>query len=104
LEKSAFSPLYEVVKAKLVAMRRAAGLNQRQLSKKLKRDHSVITRIEQGERRVDILEFYFICKACGVAPDKVAASIMREIRALEGKRRRNSGTTSGKKTKNTKAD
>jgi len=83
-------------------MRRAARLTQRQLSDILKRDHSVVTRLEQGQRRVDFLELYHICKACGVSPEKAAAAMMREIKALEGKRGRNAGKPSKKKSKSSK--
>ena len=64
-------------------MRRAAGLTQRALAKKLGRVPSVVAHIEQGQRRVDTLEFYRICKACGIAPEKAAAELMRSYDKLD---------------------
>jgi len=49
MQKSTFSPHYDIFKSKLVNMRKAAGLTQRQLAKKLKREHSFVSRIELGE-------------------------------------------------------
>lgn len=59
----------------LKQMRVEAGLTQRELAKKLGREHSFVARIEQGERRVDLVEFYFICEACGAKPEKILKNI-----------------------------
>jgi transcriptional regulator with XRE-family HTH domain len=83
VRKSAFTPAYEALKARLVAMRRAAGLTQRQLARRLKREPSFVARIEQGERRLDVIEFYWVCEACGANPEKVAPGLMRVIRSIE---------------------
>jgi transcriptional regulator with XRE-family HTH domain len=45
MQKSTFSPQYDILKTKLVAMRKAAGLTQRQLAKKLNREHSFVSRV-----------------------------------------------------------
>jgi transcriptional regulator with XRE-family HTH domain len=88
VDKSPFSPLYEAVKAKLIALRTAAGLTQRALAARLGRDHTLITRLEQGERRLDVLELYLVCKACGVKADEAGAQLLREIRKLDKKPRK----------------
>lgn len=79
MEKSTFSPLYEVVRAHLVALRKAAGLSQRDLAERLGRERSFVARIEQSERRVDLVEFYWICRACGCEPSKTAAQVMEVV-------------------------
>ena len=76
MEKTIYSRHVEAFRAKIVAIRMAAGLSQRQLAKKLRRVHSVIAHIEQGQRRVDTLEFFKICKACGASPAKAARELM----------------------------
>lgn len=58
-------------------MREKAGLAQRELCRKLGREHSFISKCELGERRIDIVEFYWICKACGANPEAEAKKIMR---------------------------
>lgn len=52
-------------------MRKAAKLTHRQLAKKLEREHSFVWRIEQGERRLDIVEFYWYCRTLGSNPSEV---------------------------------
>jgi transcriptional regulator with XRE-family HTH domain len=92
MEKSTFSPLYEVLRARLVAMREKADMTQRELAQKLGRERSFVSRMEQGERRLDVLEFYWVLKALGQDAAKVAAEIMRAFADLEdsgaGRRRR----------------
>lgn len=64
-------------------MRQAAGLTQRELAKALGREHSLIARIELGERRIDLIEFYWICKACGDSPEKTATKIMKVFNEMK---------------------
>ena len=58
-------------------MRERAGLAQRELCRKLGREHSFISKCELGERRIDIVEFYCICEACGATPETEAKKIMK---------------------------
>ena len=65
MRKSTHSPEYVEVLQTLVSMRKAAGLTQRELAKKLKREQSFVWRIEHGERRLDVVEFHWVCNALG---------------------------------------
>ena len=67
----------------LVELRRNAGLTQRQLAVKLKREHNLIGRLELGERRLDLVEFYWLCKACDADPETVARKLMRQLEAIQ---------------------
>ena len=84
MQKSTFTPLYEHFRRKLVEMRQKAGLTQRDLARVLRREHSFVSRIEQGERRLDVVEFYWVAKACGRDPKRVAADLMREFAGIDG--------------------
>jgi transcriptional regulator with XRE-family HTH domain len=53
--------------ALLRQMRRAAGLRQADLARKLRQPQSFVSKYESGERRVDILELREICAALGVS-------------------------------------
>ena len=44
-------------------MRNAAGMTQRDLAAKLERENSFVWRIEHGERRLDLIEFFWVCEA-----------------------------------------
>lgn len=68
----------------LVAVRRAAGLSQRELAARLKRERSFVARVEQGERRVDVIELLWICQACGIDPKVVLKPILRAARKTPG--------------------
>jgi transcriptional regulator with XRE-family HTH domain len=83
MQKSTFSPQYDILKTKLVAMRKAAGLTQRQLAKKLNREHSFVSRIELGERRLDVVEFYWVCLACDKDPKSVYDELLKEFAKLD---------------------
>lgn len=83
MEKSAFSPLAAYFRQRLVAMRKAAGLSQRKLAARLRRDYCMVERIEQGERRLDFMEFYWFCQACKADPEKVALELIRAFKAME---------------------
>ena len=63
VKKSVYSDEYKVVRETLIAMRRAAGLTQRELAKRLEREYSFVWRIETGERRLDVVEFAWVCNA-----------------------------------------
>jgi hypothetical protein len=43
----------------------------------------MIGRLELGERRLDMIEFYWLCKACGANPEKTAAELMRRLAGIE---------------------
>lgn len=64
-------------------MRKKVGLTQRQLAQKLEREHSFVARLELGERRLDVVEFFWICRACGANPEVAARQLMRELQKLE---------------------
>ena len=82
MQKTIFSEHGALISQKLVELRKKAGLSQRALAEKLERQHSFVAHYELGERRVDMAEFYWICKACGASPDKEAAALMRAFEKL----------------------
>ncbi|MBI3272189.1 MAG: helix-turn-helix transcriptional regulator [Planctomycetes bacterium] len=84
MDKSTFSPLYEAVRAKLRELRRTARLSQRQLAVRLGRERSFVARIELGERRVDLVEFHWICGACGQSEVLAVAELVKSFAKLEG--------------------
>lgn len=64
-------------------IRQQAGLTQRELCRRLGREHSFISKYELGERRVDLAEFYWVCKACGVSPKQKASELIDAFATLE---------------------
>ena len=68
MKKSIHSAEYRVVLQTLLEMRRQAGLTQRALAGRLGREQSFVWRIETGERRLDVVEFAWVCRAMGCDP------------------------------------
>jgi len=61
-EKSIYSNEYEVVTKRLREARDLLGLTQSEVSTKLQKPQSYISKIERGERRIDIIELAKIAK------------------------------------------
>lgn len=79
MQKSTHSPEYAAVMEKLVAMRKKAGMTQSQLAEALEREQSFVWRIEKGERRLDIVEFFWVCNALGFDAAKVYSELCTQF-------------------------
>ena len=77
---SLHSPYYAAVRAELIAMRQRAGLTQRDLAARLGLRHTWVGKSEQGERRVDLLELFAWCRACGEDAVALVARLDKQIR------------------------
>jgi transcriptional regulator with XRE-family HTH domain len=66
--KSVFTKRYQTFLSLLVAARHEQGLTQRDLAIKLKKVHSFVAKYEQGERRLDVIEFLDIAEALKIDP------------------------------------
>jgi transcriptional regulator with XRE-family HTH domain len=55
---------YQVLRKHLRSLRNAAGLTQAELATRLKVDQSYISKVERGERYVDMLFYLDWCRAC----------------------------------------
>lgn len=82
MTSSIHSPEYKLVLAKLIEMRKEAGLTQRDLAQRLAREHSFVWRFETGKRRLDVVEFYWVCKALRRNAATVYRELMQEIVAI----------------------
>jgi transcriptional regulator with XRE-family HTH domain len=85
---SMFSTGYQQVVAAIIAMRKKAGLTQRQLADALGREQNLVGRIETGQRRVDIVELVWICQACRVEPDEQVIQLVRKLKGMGVPKRR----------------
>lgn len=57
MPKSVFSPKYERFRGLLIQARKDAGLTQSDLAARLGRPQSYVSKYENGERRLDLIEF-----------------------------------------------
>jgi transcriptional regulator with XRE-family HTH domain len=65
------SSSYQTVISAIVRARRNADMSQRELAAALGKPPSWIAKIEQGERRLDVVEFVAILRALGQNPGAV---------------------------------
>jgi transcriptional regulator with XRE-family HTH domain len=74
---------YEIVGSVLAATRQRANLTQVQLAKRLRKPQSVVSAIEAGTRRVDLVEFLVIVRALDADPvevfTEIVASVARDV-------------------------
>lgn len=69
--KSIHSEAHALLCRLLKEERNRAGVTQEQLSNLLSVPQSFISKYEQGERRLDVVEFISVCKALGVSPKEL---------------------------------
>lgn len=63
MEKSIYSDEYTKFLDHLRQTRRKANITQEQLAKRLDQTQSFISKVERGERRLDLVELRVFCKA-----------------------------------------
>jgi transcriptional regulator with XRE-family HTH domain len=69
--KSVHSPDQAAFCELMVETRKAAGMTQEALARRLKRHQSFVAKYEGGERRLDVVEFIAIARALGADPLKL---------------------------------
>lgn len=69
---------YGRMRSALKEARKKAGLSQIQLAEQLYMEQSNLSKIERGERYIDVFFFIDYCKACNVDP----AVILKQIETL----------------------
>lgn len=78
MRKSVYTPESDILARRLAEMRNAAGIHQKDLAARIGLDQSVISNIERGQRRVDIVEFYRLTRALDLDPAEAFKSIAKE--------------------------
>lgn len=79
MPKSVFTDAYRILLEHLIAARKQAGVSQVELGKRLGRQQSVISLIESGERRLDVIEFYAIARALGYDPAALFSGLVEKL-------------------------
>jgi transcriptional regulator with XRE-family HTH domain len=67
MEKSIYSQEYSLFLEQLRNAREIKGLTQTQVAERLGQTQSFVSKVERGERRIDIVELRAFCSAIGVA-------------------------------------
>ena len=61
----------------IIQARKRAGLTQQDMAAKLNRPQSFVSKVELGERRLDVIEFLELCRVMGADPYR----LLRELNA-----------------------
>lgn len=64
----------------IASVRKAADMTQAELAARLGKPQSFVSKVERGERRLDVIEFCQVAEALGREP----AEMLREFVALKG--------------------
>lgn len=73
----------------LTAERKKRGLRQDEVARALRQRQSWISRIEMGERRIDVIEFLSLADAIGFDPGQIINEIRKKpANEIAGSRRR----------------
>jgi transcriptional regulator with XRE-family HTH domain len=78
---------YRSVIEQLTAERRRLGLTQEQLAERLGLHKQFVSRVELGERRLDVIEFADFARALGLNPSNMVKSIEPPQPMMQQKRR-----------------
>jgi transcriptional regulator with XRE-family HTH domain len=79
MQKTIYSSEYAKLLDWLRQKRQEKQLTMRQLGKKMGIHHSWVGKVEQGERRLDIVEYLRICDALGIDPHEGLDLIVKSI-------------------------
>jgi transcriptional regulator with XRE-family HTH domain len=80
-KKSIHSPSQEKLLALLRRLRVDAGMTQEQLAEKLKRPQSFVSKIEAGERRLDVIELREVCNILGISLPKFVQEFEKALQS-----------------------
>ncbi len=73
----------------MVGARKAAGLTQHALARRLKKPQSFVAKYEGGERRLDVVEFITIARALDVDPLKLMTMLLSGGKGKSSRAKRN---------------
>lgn len=79
LQKSIHTSDYEVFLRLLRRVRAEAGLTQAELAQRLGQTQSFVSKVERGERRLDVVELRWWCRAMGISLTEFVDRFDREL-------------------------
>jgi len=74
---SVYSEEYQLVINTLKNARKARGITQAQLAEALGKPQSFIAKVENGERRLDVVEFVHLARLVGVDVAEVVQTLIK---------------------------
>jgi transcriptional regulator with XRE-family HTH domain len=81
MDKTIYTDEYAAVLRLLREAREAAGVTQVELAERLKQSQSFVSKVERGDRRLDIIQLRTICQVLGVSLPAFVDRLERALRA-----------------------
>jgi transcriptional regulator with XRE-family HTH domain len=88
MEKSIFTDEYEVLLNLLRETRQAAKFTQVQLAERLGQSQSFVSKVEIGERRLDLIQLRTICRHLGTTLPEFVSKLEEGLATREKRRPR----------------
>ncbi len=79
MEKTIYTREYDAVVRLLRAARKTAGITQIELAERLGLTQSLVSKMERGDRRLDIIEVRTICRAIGISFLEFVTQLERQL-------------------------
>jgi transcriptional regulator with XRE-family HTH domain len=80
MEKSVFTAEYRALLSLLRETRQAAGISQTELAERLGQSQSFVSKVEIGERRLDLIQVRTICRTLGTTLPAFVAALEDRLR------------------------
>ena len=78
MPSSIFTQRHQEFIAFIASVRKAAGITQFELAEKLGKPQSFVSKVERGERRLDVIEFCLLAEAIGQKPAKLLQEFVQQ--------------------------
>jgi transcriptional regulator with XRE-family HTH domain len=79
MQKTVYSKAHDILREGLIAARKGASLTQQTLADRLRKPQSFVAKYENGERRLDVVEFLRIAQAMGIKPKALLERVSRSL-------------------------
>lgn len=80
MRKTGYDDAYRELRDVLITARREAGLSQEKLAAKLGRAQTFVSKIELGERRLDLIELMVWAEALDVDAREIVERLQKKVR------------------------
>lgn len=81
MEKSIYTEEYEAVLELLRSLRQQSGITQVELAQKLGQSQSYVSKVERGDRRLDVIQLRTICQTLGSSLPSFIDSLEKRLHA-----------------------
>lgn len=78
MTSSVFRPKYKLLQQALIQARQNAGFTQTELAMRLDKPQSYVSKYENGERKLDVIDFLDLCNVLSIEPAAIFSTIAQQ--------------------------